>query len=128
MSVHDFSWDVYQRNDFHEPRLLHLPIYRKALNTSTWHIWFSFNLLRFGLPAFCCKLLYNLSLPPLPPWSSFLRILWDATSQAWSSKNSRQIKHNSQLLGCEYFWSRQWERLACIYMRNGKIPQLDVGK
>ena len=25
-------WDAYERNDFSEPRLLHLPIHRKALN------------------------------------------------------------------------------------------------
>ena len=30
-----------QRNDFREPRFLHLPIHRKALNSLTWHIWFS---------------------------------------------------------------------------------------
>ena len=30
-----------QRDDFREPRLLHLPIQRKALNSLTWHTWFS---------------------------------------------------------------------------------------
>ena len=34
-------WGTYQRNDFREPRLLHLPIHRKALNSITWDIWFS---------------------------------------------------------------------------------------
>ena len=36
------SWGAYQRNDFSEPRLLYLAIYRKALNSLTWNIWFSF--------------------------------------------------------------------------------------
>ena len=35
------SWGAYQRNDFSEPRLLHLPIHRKVLNSLTWDIWFS---------------------------------------------------------------------------------------
>ena len=34
-----------QRHDCSEPRLLHLPIHRKVLNSLTWCIWFSF---------FCC--------------------------------------------------------------------------
>ena len=28
----------YEGNDFHEPRLLHLPIHRKALNSVTWNV------------------------------------------------------------------------------------------
>ena len=43
-------------------------------------------------------------LPP-PPWSSSLRLTWDAVSQAWRPKNSHWLKHNSQLSGCEYFLS-----------------------
>ena len=65
------SWDAYERNNFSEPRSLHLPIHRKALNSVTWDIWFSLvinNLLIFRLPAFYCKLLYNLS-PSLTPTS-----------------------------------------------------------
>ena len=53
-------WGAYQRNDFSEPRLLQLPIYRKALNSLAWDIWFSLlnnNLLMIRLPA----LLYNLA-------------------------------------------------------------------
>ena len=49
------SWGAYQRNDFSEPRLLHLPIHRKALNSLTWNIWFSLiksDLLRFGFCFF----------------------------------------------------------------------------
>ena len=36
------SWDAYERNDSSEPRLLHLPIYRKELKSLTWDVWFSF--------------------------------------------------------------------------------------
>ena len=52
------SWDAYQRNNFSELRLLHLPIYRKALNSFTWDVWFSLisnNLSMFRLPVLCCK-------------------------------------------------------------------------
>ena len=45
-------------NDFSEPRLLHLPQNRKALNSLTWDIQLSLinnNLLMFRLPVLCCK-------------------------------------------------------------------------
>ena len=63
------SWDAYERNDFTEPRLLHLPIQRKEPNSLTWNIWFSLihnNLLMFRLPVLCYKLLFNLTPPPSP--------------------------------------------------------------
>ena len=52
------SWDAYQRNYFSEPRLLHLPIHSKAINSLNWNIWFPLiinNLLMFRLPAPHCK-------------------------------------------------------------------------
>ena len=52
------SWGANQRNDFIEPRLLHLLIHRKALKSLTWVIWFSLinnNFLTFRLPALYCK-------------------------------------------------------------------------
>ena len=52
------SWGTYQRNDFSEPRLLHLPIHRKALSSLTWDVWFPLinsHLLMSRLPGFCCK-------------------------------------------------------------------------
>ena len=52
------SWGAHQRNDFSEPRLLHLPIRRKALNSLTCDVWFSLingNLLMFRLPGLCSK-------------------------------------------------------------------------
>ena len=66
------SWDAYQRNDFCEPRLLHLPVNRKVLNSLPWVIWFSLinnNLLMF-LSALCCNNLYILA-PLLPSQRSF---------------------------------------------------------
>ena len=51
-------WGTYQRNNFRQPRLLHLPIHRKALNSLTWDIWFSLinnNHLTLILPTPCCK-------------------------------------------------------------------------
>ena len=35
-----YSQGAYQRNDFSEPRLLYLLMFRKALNSLTWNIWF----------------------------------------------------------------------------------------
>ena len=85
-----------QSDDFRESRVFHLPIYRKALNSLTWVIWFSLidnNVLMFRLPAICCKtsLTYGSTPPSPPPWLSF-RVTWDAVSQAWSPQNSHCIK------------------------------------
>ena len=94
------SWGIYQRNDFSEPRLLYLPIQRKALNLG-YLVFFNNNLLMFRLPTLCCKTSVTWLLPSLP-WSSSLRVTWDAVSWTWSPKNSHWIKHNSQFLDCEY--------------------------
>ena len=70
------SWDAYERNDFSEPRRLHFPIHKRAPNSLIWDTWFSLinnNLLMFRLPAFCCKLLSNLTPPHPPPCNSSLR-------------------------------------------------------
>ena len=86
-------WDGYKRNDSREPRLLHLPIPRKALNCLTWKIWFYLAIIFWCsdyLP-FVAKLLYNLA-PPLTSWEKFSQVLsrtisqvtWDAVSQACS--------------------------------------------
>ena len=62
------SWDSCERKGFSEPRLLHLPLHRKAQNSFSWHTWFPIinNFLMFRLPAPCRKLLHNLTPPPLP--------------------------------------------------------------
>ena len=56
--------DTHESNDFREPRLLHLPIHRKLLNSLPWDILFSLtnnHLLMFRLLAPFCKCLYNLT-------------------------------------------------------------------
>ena len=62
------SWGAYERNEFSEPRGLHLPIHR-MLNSLTWY-WY----LMFSLPASFVANLYIAWLPLLPPWSSFPRV------------------------------------------------------
>ena len=104
------SWDANKRNDFNKSRCLHLPIHRKALNSLTRDIWFSLAnnyLLMFRLPGSCCKLLYNLIPSCFVSSEQFSQATWDAVSWTWSPKNSHQIKHNSPLLGCDYFLSQR---------------------
>ena len=99
------SWGAYQKNDFSEPRLMHPPIHRKALNSLTWDIWFSLTIIFWHsdyLPSIA-KLLCILA-PPSPPRSSSLRVTWDATSWAWSLKNFCRIKCTSQILGCHIYF------------------------
>ena len=75
------SWDVYERNDFDNPRLLHFPIHRRVLNSLRYHIWFSIinsNLLMFQPPGHLLQKknpIYPGS-PPLPLQNSFLKIIW----------------------------------------------------
>ena len=67
-------WGACQRDGFNEPRLLHLPIHRKVLNSLTWGVWFSLissNLLMFQLPALCCK---NFYISWISLWNSSLEL------------------------------------------------------
>ena len=52
------SWDEYIKKDFSGPRLLHFPIYRKALNFLTWDIWSSLTIILWHswLPPLCYKI------------------------------------------------------------------------
>ena len=52
-------WGADQRNDFKEPRLLHLPRHRKVLNSSTWDFWFSLILM-----FWCSSYLVFVTKPP----------------------------------------------------------------
>ena len=100
------SWGADQRNDSNEPRLLPLPIHRKALNSWTWDVWFSLmnsNLLKIWIPGFCCKDPYRSWLPPTSSQQS-LTALWEAASWAWVLSFVRRIKQNSQLLGCAFLF------------------------
>ena len=72
------NWDAYKRNDFSEPRLLHLPIYRKVLNFLTWDIWFSLIHKKTFDVETTCPLLQNFCitwLPQPPPQSVLLGLL-----------------------------------------------------
>ena len=79
------AWGACQINDFSEPRLLHFLIYRKVLSSLTWDIWLSLisnNLWIFQLPDLLLqKFLYILD-PLLDSSEKFLRVVWDAVSQA----------------------------------------------
>ena len=80
------SRDAYERNDFNNPRLLYLPIHRRALNSLTWDVYFSLingNLMFTLLAPLCYKLLYILTLSSASS-KQFLRATWDAASWAWS--------------------------------------------
>ena len=77
-------------------------IHRKALNSLSWDIWFSFNknLVVFRLPAFCCKTW----LPwPCTSCRSFSE-LSEALSVGLQSSFCPQIKLNSQLSHCAIFF------------------------
>ena len=99
-------WDAYQRSDSIEPRLLHLPIYRKVLNSLSSYICFlllnSSSILRFQLPGFCFKNYYIFCL---------LSYLFGRVHQSYlrgclpglSSQYVHWIKYNSQLLGVHFF-------------------------
>ena len=99
------SWGAYQKNDFSEPRLLHLSMHRKALNSLNWDSWFSLinsNLLMFWLLGLCCR---NSHVSQLLPY------LFGAVFQRLYSKLNvlgfvPWIKHNSQLSGCEFLFNR----------------------
>ena len=92
------SWDAYESNDFSETKLLYLPIYRKALNSLTWDIWFSLIHKNTFDVQTTCPLLQTSTSPessPLPSWKSSLKATWDATSRIYVLKNS--TKENTAL-------------------------------
>jgi len=98
------GWGAYQRNDFSDPRLLHLPIHRKALNSLTWHNWFSLinsNHLMFWPPGLCYKNSYVHWLLTLPPWSSPSKIS-ESLSPGLRYSESPPIKHKFQLSYCVF--------------------------
>ena len=92
------GWVAYQRSDFSEPRLLYLPLHRKALNSLTWDTWFSFinsNLLMFWLPGLLLQKFLDILALLLPLLNGFLSVIWGAVSWAWSAQKVCWIKHNS---------------------------------
>ena len=102
-----WAWGAYQRNGSSEPRLLHFPLHRKAQNVLTWDIRFSLinsNLLMFWLLSLCCKNSSISWLPALRLWGS--QSEWAESSVSWAggAQKVHWIKHNSQLLGCVFFF------------------------
>ena len=80
------GWDAYKRNEFSEPRGLHLPIYR-MLNFLTWYLISDVQ----TACSLCCKLAYSLTATPAS-LEQFSQKYWDAISRAQSPKHSHQIK------------------------------------
>ena len=88
------SWGAYQKNDFIEPRLWHLLIHKKALNSLIWNICSSLinnNLLMFKLLALYCKTSVKLG-SSLYLRVVSLRFTLDAISWAWNLKIFPLIK------------------------------------
>ena len=105
------NWGAYQRNNFSDPQLLHPPIYRKALDSLTWDIWFSLNYLPFVAGSsnylpFLEKLPYNLA-PLLTSLSRSLRATWDVVSWAWSAQHVIQLPSHVQLFVTPQIVARQ---------------------
>ena len=100
-----YSQGAYQRNDFSEPRLLHLLMFRKALNSLTWNIWFSLIYKKKAFDIYttclCCKTYV---------WPGFSPCLLGAVLSG-SLEMLEVLKiptfRNSQFLGCEFFLSQQ---------------------
>ena len=86
------SWGTYLRNDFSEPRLLHLPIHRKVLNSLPWDVWFSLIIIFWysDYLVFVTKLT-GVSLTSL---DQSLKAIWEAVSWPSSHQKFHQIKHN----------------------------------
>ena len=99
------SWGAHPRNCFSESRLLHPPIHRKVLSPTTLDIWFSLTIIFCcsWLPALYCKTSCNLA-PLLASLEQISQGCLRCCLPAWSPKNSHQIKHNSRLLSCGYFF------------------------
>ena len=66
------SWGVYERNEFTEPRGLHLPICR-MLNSLTGYLIFDVQ----AACSLCCKLVYSLA-SPSASLEQFSQSYWDA--------------------------------------------------
>ena len=101
------SRDTYETDDFSEPRCLHLPIQRK-LNSLTWAIWFSFVNSHLWCSDYLPPSLRTFLSPDSFPWlrRAVSQATWDVAPQAWSPKNSHQIKQYATFRLRLYFLSR----------------------
>ena len=118
------SRSACQRNDFREPRLLHLPIPRKALNFVTWDIWFSLinsNLLMFqGFPDSSVgkKSTCNVGDPNLIP--GFGRSSGEGIGypQQYSGlENSQSQTQLSEIYNGIYFSMKNLSRQSILFIR-----------
>ena len=122
------SWGAYHRNDFNEPRLLHLPIYRKVLNSFTWDI-------RFSLPVVSCSNYLIFVAKPLYIWlfsylfRAVLYNYWEAVSQASSPQNILKMKQLSTFRLCS-FSSQHMHHLflGSCFVRQLGFPEWFVGR
>ena len=80
------SWDAYERNEFSEPRCLHLPIHT-MLNSWTWYLISEVQ----TACSTCGKWVYRLTSPPAS-LEQFSQSYWDAVSWFQSPIHSHQIK------------------------------------
>ena len=107
-----YSRGAYQRNDFSEPRLLHLLIFRKALNSLMWDIWFSLiykKAFDIYTTCLCCK---TYSQPGSSP--CFLGSVLSGSLEMLEVLKIPTFR-NSQLLGCEFFLSQQYSLRNIIF-------------
>ena len=67
-------------------------MYRKGLTSLTWDIWFSLIIVNVQITCSLLQNFYITWLLPSSPWSSSLRVTWDAGSWAWRPKIPHWIK------------------------------------
>ena len=105
------SWGAYQRNDFSEPRVLHLLVHKKSTKflNLIYLVFFNSNLLIFQLPGLYYKNFYISWVPhPLSLLSNSSRIYLSLVSWAWNPQIVCRIEHSSQILGCEFLMMQIW--------------------
>ena len=105
--AHD-SWDIYTRNDFSEPRLLHLSIHRKVLSSLTWDVWFSLiHKNAFKIQAylsFLWQILYNLTSSTASSKKFFQSLLICCSLFLWNFKNIRGIEECLHAITTTWIW------------------------
>ena len=94
------NWGAYEKNEFSEPRGLHLSTHR-MLNSLTWHLISDAQ----TACSLCCKLLYSLTSSPAF-LEQFSQSYWDAVSLSSSPKLYHLIKINLYLQVITIFFSR----------------------
>ena len=115
-----------QGNDFSEPRLLHIFIHRKELNSLIWCSLFSVIHKKYFwcLDYLPFVAIFCIMWPPLHIlWTILLGLLEMLSPGLEVLKNSSRIKHNSQFLGCDHVLSQHIFIMCQILSRVGKIAR-----